>query len=260
MRLKHLSNGSIEFDENLQVINEFADSWNAERTAYVMELAYAIAIPNPEKLNKHYEVSTDETYGEIRLHQLEKLLEHVKLTKSSIFLDIGSGVGQTTIYMALRKKFKKCYGIEISTLPIIMSTVLEEVTKRVFKLLGINTNFYSLKEGDCMDLQFVPIIRECDVIFINDMKFTPELREKITEMLVARMKDGATVITSGGALGLENRRRINVRNINNLKAYFETVKVKGEIDGVSWTSKPAEFWINKLNRKRVQAFKSHGNY
>lgn len=58
--------------------------------------------------------SINETYGEILLPSLNELTNWLKLDKTDVFVDLGSGKGQIVVHFFLNTPVKKSYGIEIN--------------------------------------------------------------------------------------------------------------------------------------------------
>ncbi len=56
----------------------------------MMHFIYNRSVFDPEKLN-HYEPFSPQVYGETSFDLIDQLLKRIKIKKSDIFVDLGSG-------------------------------------------------------------------------------------------------------------------------------------------------------------------------
>ncbi|KTD22750.1 putative methyltransferases [Legionella lansingensis] len=138
--------------------------------------------------------SMEYVYGEIEFESFIALLALCHPNPSTIFYDLGSGVGKAVIACALVFDVKKSCGIEI--LPALHECALMQ-QQRLGKLPAYEekASHIEFKLGDLLKAQF----RDASLIFINATAFFGESWLSISQHM-EQINPGALVISTSKAL------------------------------------------------------------
>ncbi|KAJ3754715.1 histone methylation DOT1, partial [Lentinula raphanica] len=178
--------------------------------------------------------SLEETYGELEFSFLQTLFERAELSSNSFFVDLGSGVGQTVAYAALSTGCKG-FGIEIRP-PVskIAEALLKDLLQRC-SLWGVSIGSIELLEGDMLVHERVTqVVKEADVVLINNLKFPPTMTEKLRPILSC-MKQGSVVVSLEPMfLGRSRTQKISSKTLDSSFDGFSTAKLDYKEGDVSW--------------------------
>ena len=64
---------------------------------------------------QHYQKKGNAMYGEVNYYSFCRIIEYLKLTKTDVFLDIGSGLGLALFQVFFTTPIQKAIGIEVDT-------------------------------------------------------------------------------------------------------------------------------------------------
>ncbi|KAF5386318.1 hypothetical protein D9757_008616 [Collybiopsis confluens] len=197
----YVSRDFNSFTSTLSKINEFFKSQPTQPcppSVYhqLLDNAYTNCIgPHLERLkvetNKAW---SPEVFGELDPKFLEKIFEQANLDSRSIFLDLGSGVGNAVV-LASTMKGCTAYGIEIRTVAsVLASRLLQELRKKA-SLFNIPVGPAQVVQGDMLNDQRVQDwIKKADLILINNEVFGPTLNLAL-EPILLHTKVGARIVS-----------------------------------------------------------------
>ncbi|KAH3681197.1 hypothetical protein WICPIJ_007832 [Wickerhamomyces pijperi] len=160
----------------------------------ILNQVYARSVlPESQKL-KQYKGFSAEVYGELLPSFVSKLLVQTRLNSDSIFLDLGSGVGNVVLQAALEYGAES-YGCEM------MDNCADIAAKQLFefearsRIYGIRPGKVGLIHSDFTKSdQVAEVLPKADVILITNFLFDDELNAKVLEMLRV-VKVGARIIS-----------------------------------------------------------------
>ncbi|RSH85586.1 Nucleosomal histone H3-Lys79 methylase [Saitozyma podzolica] len=137
----------------------------------------------------------EDAYGELRHNFMSKVIDQLKLGPESKFVDLGSGVGNCVLQVALQAG-SHGFGIELLPVPAHCARLQLRETQRRWAMWGLKGNVdVEFAEGDFRTNADVPKrLREADVVLVNNEVFPPSLNADLTNMFLD-LKEGATIVS-----------------------------------------------------------------
>ncbi|KAJ1349857.1 hypothetical protein KIN20_005515 [Parelaphostrongylus tenuis] len=209
--------------------NPAFESWSQDRAdvdllTIICNLSFNRAVPNPQRLNSHYEPFSSGVYGETSYEQMQSIIDQISFREQDIFLDLGCGVGQLVMYVAGGTKVKKSVGIEINDLPARCGAAMADDFTKWMKWWKKKCRPFQLLHGDMLDEQYRTLItQEATIIFINNYAFEPSLDLHIKNMLADCHMGTRIISTKAYATGTK---RVNMRNLGDVEAIMEVTPLK----------------------------------
>ncbi|KAK8041832.1 hypothetical protein PG993_006355 [Apiospora rasikravindrae] len=195
--------------------------------------------PKVELLNK-YQAGSDNVYGELRYPFVRHILhEHCHMTSDQVYVDLGSGVGNTVLQAALEIGCRS-YGCEIVEQSCNFADAqLEEFRSRCL-LWGLAPGRAHLERSDFrQNPKMSAVLKEADVILVNNKAFTPQLNKALTEMFLD-LKTGCKIISlKNFVLGNEKNSTNDVAN-----SILDVEEHRYHGDWVSWASSDGEYFVS----------------
>ncbi|KAK7019243.1 histone methylation protein DOT1-domain-containing protein [Favolaschia claudopus] len=189
-------------------------------------------------------------YGELSLPLLYDIIQQAQLTHRSIFLDLGSGVGNVVAQASLQTGCTS-YGIEINRFSASVAQVHQRVFEERCALWGVQSGPVELECGDITkSTRLKELLIEADVIFVNNERFGPALNQTLVQMF-SSLKEKALVITLQ-PLGMSVHCTFTDRDIikENIIPFCITKHTFHPGD-VTWTYKEQNcfFYVHRVNRR-----------
>ncbi|KAF7328644.1 Histone-lysine N-methyltransferase, H3 lysine-79 specific [Mycena sanguinolenta] len=137
---------------------------------------------------------SDKVYGELLPPLVHGILRRTKLRENSLFIDLGSGIGNVVVQASLQAGCR-AYGIELdATRARIAKEMVTNLRTRCL-LWGLKIGDIELEEGDMLQsARVTELIPLADVVLINNEIFSSQLNENLRLKLV-HLKEGAIVIS-----------------------------------------------------------------
>lgn len=137
----------------------------------IVEEAYQRAVgPNVDMLRR-YEAFSSEVYGELMPTFVTDVFRATGLTENSLFLDLGSGVGNVVLQASLETGCRS-YGIELMPGPAELAKSQLEQFKMRCKMWGVRMGDVELEKGNMLESRRVDqLVREADVVLVNNKVF-----------------------------------------------------------------------------------------
>ncbi len=137
----------------------------------IVDETYQRAVGPHIDMLRRYEAFSSEVYGELMPAFVTDLVEATGLTEESLFLDLGSGVGNVVLQASLETGCTS-YGIEIMPGPAqIARSQLEEFKTRC-RMWGVRAGNVELEEGDMLRSAKVDeLVKTADVVLVNNKVF-----------------------------------------------------------------------------------------
>ncbi|KJE95196.1 hypothetical protein CAOG_05674 [Capsaspora owczarzaki ATCC 30864] len=199
--------------------------------SHIMTQVYNRVITDPRTLNG-YKGFSAEVYGEVNFEMIHCLVEKVPITKDDIFIDLGSGVGQAVLQVALQTGCRT-YGIE----------------KRDICANGP----FELAHGDFLEDEVRPRIKGATIIFVNNYVFDPQLNLSLRQRFEELLEHGAKIVSSSAFAPLE-KVKLTSRNVGSLESVMRVRCIRYGGQGVSWTNKSVPFFVHRVDYTRLWRF------
>lgn len=195
--------------------------------------------PHADDLNK-YRTGSDNVYGELKYAFVRKILvDHGKMTSDQVFVDLGSGVGNVVLQAALEIGCRS-YGCEMVERSCEFAKAQEQEFRSRCQLWGIAPGEVTLERGDFRtNKQILDVLKEADVILVNNKAFTPSLNENLVAMFLD-LKVGCKIISLKNFVHGNEKAAVNDAANNILEV--EEHQYLG--DWVSWTNSGDKYFLS----------------
>lgn len=200
---------------------------------------------------REYEAFSNNVYGELLPEFVTRLFKETKLTSDSVFIDLGSGVGNCTLQAALEVGCES-WGCEMmktaSSLALQQQRELEE---RV-KMYGIKTGATYLRSASFVhNDEIQKVVSRADVVLVNNYAFDGKLNSHLIDMFLD-LKDGCRIISLKSFVPPGH-----VISEHNIESPLNILSVEGKefsSGSVSWTSTPGPYFISIVDRSLLQKY------
>jgi H3 lysine-79-specific histone-lysine N-methyltransferase len=156
-------------NKNLKALPPLA-SLRVKLTEVALEQAYRRCVkPHLDLLKlRSKQTWSDEVYGELMPELLEEIFVRANLGKNSLFVDLGSGVGNVVAQASLSTGCAS-FGIEIRSGPAtIAKSLLDEVEARG-RIWGLRAGQMDIAEGDALfDGVVKRTVPTADLVLLNN--------------------------------------------------------------------------------------------
>ena len=234
---------TVEMLQSLSQVKKVPLGW----IHFILGMVYTRSvIPDAKKL-KNYRAFSNFVYGELMPSLLSKSYKQCNMNNESVFMDLGSGVGNCVLQAALEYNCKLSYGIEIMEEPSKLTKAQAAQTTLYSKLFGINLGRldFSLQESFVGNPKTIEYMRQCDVLLINNFIFDSALNIEI-EKLIQNCKVGCKIITLktlrpyGYVIDGDDK-------LSNVLSRLKINKYKLPTDSVSWTHRGCgDYFISEV--------------
>ncbi|KAJ3774821.1 DOT1-domain-containing protein [Lentinula raphanica] len=204
--------------------------------------------PNIAKLRK-YEAFTSKVYGEILPSLVHEILSLTKLNQDSLFMDLGSGVGNVVIQAALQTGCRS-YGIELVEGPAQVANEMAEQFKARCRMWGVSCGEIELEKGDMLEsARVAELLPKADVVLVDNKVFEEKLNEALRPKFLD-LKEGAIVISLKPFVSSLNglNARVTERNVDDISAIFDVTERPYYPGSVSWGNNGGSYYIHRVDR------------
>ena len=126
--------------------------------------------PNVPSL-KQYEAFSSTVYGELMPALSHEMIRLTKLREDSLFLDLGSGVGNVVVQASLQTGCKS-YGIELMPHPARVARDMSEQIQIRCRMWGVRVGEVELEEGNMLQSRRMDeLISKADVVLVDNKVF-----------------------------------------------------------------------------------------
>ena len=205
---------------------------------YVLNQVYARTVSPRVELLRQYEAASNNVYGELLPPFASQIFRDTRMTPDSIFLDLGSGVGNVVLQAALEVGCE-AHGIEMMENACVAARAQETEFKARCRLWGLGKGKTSLLQGDFLsDSRVNAILRQADVVLVNNQAFQPDLNDAL-KIIFLDMKEGARLVS----LKTFANEDLKERNANDVTAAFQVERKSFYQDYVSWMGGGGNYFV-----------------
>lgn len=195
-----------------------------------------------------YEPFTDNVYGELMPSLVYEMVRHTRLNENSLFLDLGSGVGNVVVQASLQTGCRS-YGIECQEAPAKIAARMLPQFKARCRMWGVNMGDVELEQGDMLTSKRVDeLIPQADVVLVNNKVFSESLNEALRPKFLD-LKEGAIVISLKSFVSEKQNSRLTERNVDDISTIFDVSKRWFASGSVSWADSGGEYYIHRVDRR-----------
>ncbi|KAF1981261.1 DOT1-domain-containing protein [Aulographum hederae CBS 113979] len=195
--------------------------------------------PSISALSK-YQNGTDNVYGELLPPFVSKILAITSLSSSSLFVDLGSGVGNVVLQAALQHGAES-WGVEMMANPARLARAQLADFEGRCRMWGLKPGKVTLIEDDFLTNPSIqPILARADVVLINNKAFTAPLNDALM-LKFLDLKEGARIVSLKSFVPdkwtIKESRVEDTRNVLRVTRYEYFSK------SVSWTDEWGEWFV-----------------
>lgn len=186
------------------------------------------------------------TYGELLPPFVHTIFQQAGLNSQSVFVDLGSGVGNVVLQSALQTGAES-HGIEIMDRAAEYAKNQASELRARSRLWNISLGPITLLHGDFLEAPEIDaVLRRADVVLVNNKVFPQKLNGKLLDKFLD-LKEGCKVVSlesfGGGAAGKQG-----VRNENSIASLFDEERYDSGTNSVSWAGESVEYFIMTKTR------------
>ncbi|KAH9487179.1 Histone-lysine N-methyltransferase, H3 lysine-79 specific [Psilocybe cubensis] len=208
--------------------------------------------PNVPSL-KHYEAFSSTVYGELMPSLAQEMIRITELKEDSLFLDLGSGVGNVVVQASLQTGCTS-YGIELMPHPARVARDVVDQMKVRCRMWGVVVGEMELEEGNMLESKRVDeLIAKADVVLVDNKVFETSLNEALRPKFLD-LKEGATVISLAPFVSSINA-RLTKRNVDDISAIFDVKERPYHSGSVSWGNNGGTYYLHKVDREGYSRIK-----
>lgn len=217
----------------------------------ILQQIYTRVVSPKVDMLKRYENGSDNVYGELLPPLVSKILGEAGLTSESIFVDLGSGVGNVVLQSALEFGCES-WGCEMMENAFLLADRQKKEFVVRCQLWAIQTGRVNLERGNFLENQQIhKVLRKADVVLVNNQAFTPDLNQKLKDLFLD-LKDGCRIISLKSFV--THGHQISTRNLWDPANLLEVTEGEYHSRSVSWTDAGGSYFISKKNEKRLMKF------
>jgi len=207
--------------------------------------------PHALALN-NYQAFTSQVYGELLPSFVSDIIKVTGLTSESIFVDLGSGVGNVVLQASLETGCKS-YGIELQPTPATVGRSQLGEMKRRCRMWGVRMGDVELEEGDMLKSRRVDeMVAKADVVLVNNKVFEESLNEAIKPKFLD-LKEGAIVVSLRPFVSSS---RLTERNLDDICAIFQVSERSYYPGSVSWGNSGGSYFLHRVDREGYEKIKN----
>ncbi|WWC85945.1 uncharacterized protein L201_000815 [Kwoniella dendrophila CBS 6074] len=194
----------------------------------------------------------EDAYGELRHNFMSRIIEQTKLGPDSVFVDLGSGVGNCVVQAALQAG-SRSYGFELLPVPAHCARLQLREVQRRWAMWGLKGNLdVEVHEGDFRVLPVVAKrLREADVVLVNNEVFPSSLNIDLTNMFLD-LKDGAKIVSLKPFV--PEGFRMNESNCDSFGAIVKSSQHTYYQDWVTWKGDSGKYYVQIIDRTKRAKF------
>ncbi|KAJ7652051.1 histone-lysine N-methyltransferase, partial [Mycena polygramma] len=201
--------------------------------------------PHVQKL-KQYEAFSSAVYGELMPSLVHEIIQLTKLKEDSLFLDLGSGVGNVVVQASLQSGCRS-YGIELNPKPAKVARDMAAHFRVRCRMWGVKVGEIELEEGDMLTSPRVnELISQADVVLVDNKVFEQSLNEQLRPKFLD-LKEGAYVVSLAPFVPSLNA-RVTERNVDDISAIFDVSERPYHSGSVSWGNSGGTYYIHRVDR------------
>jgi H3 lysine-79-specific histone-lysine N-methyltransferase len=179
-------------------------------------------------------------------------MQETRLGPDSVFVDLGSGVGNCLIQASLATGCTS-YGFEsMPGASGLAARQLDEARSRA-RMWGIHMGSVQARQADFLSSADVDqVLKRADVILVNNYAFTPTTNDALGWKFLD-LKESATVVSLKPFVPSDFR--LTERTVNSPAAILNQTSPKRYPAGsVSWTAEGGAYYIAVVDRDRVETY------
>lgn len=217
----------------------------------IQEQCYARTVaPRVDELSK-YEAFSDNVYGELLPRFMSEIAQLTQLGPESVFVDLGSGVGNLLIQVALQTG-SEAFGCEMMSAPSQLASLQVSEAEKRWKMWGLKSGKTEAWQGDFGEDEKVrEVLRKADVVLVNNYAFTAPTNDKLSLQFLD-LKDGAHIVSLKPFVPPDFR--LTERTLSSPLAILRVAQRLYTSGCVSWADGGGKYYIHTVDRTLIARF------
>lgn len=199
---------------------------------------------------RQYENGTDNIYGELLPKFITDILkEDARINSGSVFVDLGSGVGNVVLQIALQVGCES-WGCEMMDNACELAALQQKEFTERCRLWGLTLGNVQLERGNFLENQKIgKVLKRADLILVNNQAFTPDLNEALTNLFLDA-KEGCRIVSLKSFV--PSGHKITSRNLNSACNVLDVREKRYYSNRVSWTNAPGKYYVSIKDSSKSQ--------
>lgn len=236
---------SGEMQENIKSQKSLSFKFVSE----ILNQVYArVVSPRTQEL-RHYKAFSNNVYGELLPPFTSKVFHETGMTSKSVFLDLGSGVGNCVLQAALEVGCES-WGCEMMK---AASSFAEEQQKEMdsrIKGYNINTGAVNVRSADFVNNPEIQgVLKRADVVLVNNYAFDAKLNGHLIDMFLD-LKEGTKIVSLKSFVPPDY-----VISEANIESPLNILRVETKHfsdNYVSWQANGGKYYIATVDRSQLE--------
>lgn len=236
-------------DETMQSVLDSSSSLSLPLVQRILDQVTARTVSPKTELLLQYKSFSSNTYGELLAPFNSQIFRDTQMDSTSVFLDLGSGVGNVVLQAALEVGCES-HGIEMMPNPCELARAQASEFPGRCRMWGLSHGSINLLEGDFLeDTRLPAIMQRADVVLVNNVLFGSTLNENLTRLFLD-LKDGARIVSLKSFV--PEGWRLDERKRESILGMLEVEKKLFWGGCVSWTGTGGDYFIATKDTKRIE--------
>lgn len=224
---------------------------------FLLNQVYSRIVSPESKSLRDYKAFSNNVYGELMPPFMSTVFQKTDLQPSSVFVDLGSGVGNCTLQAALEVGCES-WGCEVMT---NASSLAEKQKIELYsraKMFGIKTgDIHLVAKSFVHNDEVHGAISRADVLLVNNYAFDGTLNAHLLDMFLD-LKEGCKIVSLKSFVPVGHV--ISEHNIESPVNILKVQKLDFYSGSVSWTAAGGTYYISTVDRSAIKAFLQKGGY
>ncbi|BGP50254.1 Nucleosomal histone H3-Lys79 methylase [Rhodotorula kratochvilovae] len=201
---------------------------------------------------KEYEAFSDNVYGELLPKFMNEIFDTTHLGPGSVFVDLGSGVGNCVVQAALAAG-ATAYGFENMAHASRLARLQVSEAQRRARMWGLSAGEMKVVEADFTTCAEVgEVMRRADVVLVNNEVFTAKLNQSLS-WLFLDLPPSARIVSLKPFV--PDKFVLSSHNANSPLAILNQQPARRYRPGsVSWKMEGGSYYVARVDRGRVERF------
>jgi hypothetical protein len=140
----------------------------------ILQDSYARLVQPNSRILSDYIPFSNTVYGELMPLFVDHIIDLTQLSSSSLFLDLGSGVGSVVAQVSLRTG---CTSVGVELVPRVAVLAQDLLSQILFRchMWGVQCSQIKIEEGDMLgNKDIAKLIPHADAVLVNNQAFNPD--------------------------------------------------------------------------------------
>ncbi|KAJ1919253.1 Nucleosomal histone H3-Lys79 methylase [Mycoemilia scoparia] len=224
---------------------------------HILDQVYNRVVAPKVELLRNYKAFSNNVYGEVNPILVDEFIKRTGLKYGQVFVDLGCGVGNVVL-QAVAQTGCSGYGIEVMEIPArLAKRQAREFVSRMNQYM-LKTGETNIVQGDFLEnTEIHKILKKANVVLVNNYAFDSRLNQNLMQLFLD-LEDGTQIISLRPFVSMDFK--ISARNAGSPESILTIKKYPYWSDCVSWTSNSGEYYIQNVDRSRLQRFFERHQY